>query len=930
MTPTTRLFIVDDETRILTSIADLFEDEFEILTSVDASSALKYIEQNEVAVVLSDERMPNMTGHEFLGKVKQVSKATRVLLTGYADIEAITQALNKAEIYAYLTKPWDPQELRSTLLRAADRYRLEATIDEERALLHALMETIPDPIYFKDVFFRFSKINRAKARLLGAGGPDECRGKIDKDFPSAGYASHAPEDERRVIQLGVIVADRIEEMRGEQGARWQSTTTAPVVDRLGVITGLVGITRDVTNLKRTEQELVQKNENLQNTQLLLAEKATALAHSERALQHQNGVLKSILDSMGDAVVVSDTNGRVMLSNPAAQRLFGLRSTELSLGEKEAPTCQPESGLDRLRKVAPLANAPLGGSADGTELLFEDAPGGRPIWLSITARPLREENGNLRGGVVVCREITSRKEVEEGLRLATKTAEHANRAKSEFLSTMSHEIRTPMNAILAMADLLFDTPLNAQQKEYVGVFQRTGGSLLTLVDQVLDLSKIEAGHLELEAIEFDLASMVRQRVDVMRNSAQRHGIELTAEIEPDVPGKLLGDPNRVGQVLFNLLANALKFTEKGKVSLVVDRVSGVDDHVRLRFRVTDTGIGIPAQRLALIFAPFTQMDASTTRQYGGTGLGLTISRALVELMGGQIEVESKVGTGSTFFCTVPFTLAPRPVDSTAGSEQPVVKANLTQELESLGRREIRVLLADDNDDNIYVIRAYLRQPGLVLDVAKNGQEALDTFKRGHYDVVLMDIEMPVMDGYAATRAIRQWERVEGRSSTPVLALTAYALKGEVQKTITAGCTEHLTKPVKRSVLVDAIYQHSLQVERGAVAVPQAAQTVGVDDEMNVLKPAYLQGIRANIEAILAAVDQEDYVVARKLGHQMAGSGGAYGFPEITKLGKALEKAGSEESGDAIRGHLKALAHYVGTDEGGAGAVELPISSDLAEL
>ncbi|HMF76112.1 MAG TPA: Hpt domain-containing protein, partial [Bryobacteraceae bacterium] len=173
-------------------------------------------------------------------------------------------------------------------------------------------------------------------------------------------------------------------------------------------------------------------------------------------------------------------------------------------------------------------------------------------------------------------------------------------------------------------------------------------------------------------------------------------------------------------------------------------------------------------------------------------------------------------------------------------------------------------------------------------------------------------------------------VEGRSSTPVLALTAYALKGEVQKTITAGCTEHLTKPVKRSVLVDAIYQHSLQVERGAVAVPQAAQTVGVDDEMNVLKPAYLQGLRANIEAILAAVDQEDYVVARKLGHQMAGSGGAYGFPEITKLGKALEKAGSEESGDAIRGHLKALAHYVGTDEGGAGAVELPISSDLAEL
>jgi PAS domain S-box-containing protein len=919
----TKLLIVDDEPLILASMADLFEDEFEVHTSVDAVSALKYIEQNEVAVVLSDERMPAMPGHEFLEKVRQVSQATRLLLTGYADIKAIAQGVNDAQIYAYLTKPCDLEELRSAVRGALEHYKLIKAVEEEHALLHALMENIPDPIYFKDAGSRFTKINRAKARLLGLNDPAACCGKLDRDFRLAAPLSHAVEDELRVIQSGVVVADRIEEAWLEQDAAapaaWFSTTTAPVMDRRGWVTGLVAISRDVTNLKRTEQELRQKNEKLQAAQTELAANATALACSEEALRLKNRVLTSILDSMGDAVIVGDQHGSVLLCNPAAQQLFGLPNPRSA--PDEPVTASPKAGLDPLRHLTPLANALRGDSTDAAELLFKDTPDGKSVWLSVTARPLREENGSVRGGVIVCREITQQKEAEGVLRLATRTAEHANRAKSEFLSTMSHEIRTPMNAILAMADLLTDTPLNAQQKEYVSVFQRTGGNLLTLLDQVLDLSKVEAGHLELEAIEFDLESLLRQRIDVMQARARLRGVELTCEVKAGVPGKLLGDPNRIGQILFNLLANALKFTERGRVSLVVERVSGTGNKVSLRFSVIDTGIGIPVQKLALIFAPFTQVDASTTRQYGGTGLGLTISRALVELMGGRLQVESEIGIGSTFFFTAPFTVAPRLADEAEEVEPPAASnVPFTEALVSLGRRGVSILLADDSSDNIYVIRAYLRQPGIGIDIVKNGQEALDAFKQGDYDVVLMDMEMPVMDGYTATRAIREWENTHGRSSTPVLALTAYALHSEVRKTTTAGCTAHLTKPIKRPVLIDAIYQHTLHVQREVARETPETIPLNVDDEMDALKPVYLQGIRTNIEAISEAASRKDYTIARKLGHQMAGSGGAYGFPEITKLGRALEKAAKEESGDDIRCHLTELSKHVQASDAAAGIVK----------
>jgi CheY-like chemotaxis protein len=290
------------------------------------------------------------------------------------------------------------------------------------------------------------------------------------------------------------------------------------------------------------------------------------------------------------------------------------------------------------------------------------------------------------------------------------------------------------------------------------------------------------------------------------------------------------------------------------------------------------------------------------------------------MGGRLQVESEIGIGSTFFFSAPFTLAPGVAD-VAEEMEPPADSNVpfTEALVSLGRRGVSILLADDSNDNIYVIRAYLRQPGVALDVVKNGQEALDAFKQGDYDVVLMDMEMPVMDGYTATRAIREWENTQGRSHTPVLALTAYALHSEVRKTTAAGCTAHLTKPIRRPVLIDAIYQHTLHVLRETEMDAPETVPLNVDDEMNALKPVYLQSIEANIDAISEAVGREDYTVARKLGHQMAGSGGAYGFPEITKLGRALENAAKEENGADVRIHLAELGKHVRTSVANSGIV-----------
>ncbi len=645
----------------------------------------------------------------------------------------------------------------------------------------------------------------------------------------------------------------------------------------------------------------------------------------------------IINTALDAVIGMDAVGRITEWNPQAEAVFGWTRVETigrSLAETIIPPPYREAHTRGLKHFIATGQGPVLNKRIEVTALHRDGHE-FPIELSISPLP----SGETVTFSAFVRDITERKRAEADLQKAKEAAEAANVAKSEFLASMSHEIRTPMNAIVGMADLLWETPLTQEQKEYVQIFRRAGGTLLTLINDILDLSKVESGHMELEEVDFDLHDVVEKAMEVVAIRAHEKGLEVTSHIMPDVPLDVVGDPTRLRQVLLNLLGNAIKFTEHGEVVLRVQREPGAKEPSLFRFSVSDTGIGIPPDKLEAIFERFTQVDSSTTRRYGGTGLGLTISKRLVELMGGRILVESRVGQGTTFSFTLRAGVWKGPkrrvarhlvdmhnlnvlvvddndtnrlilhemlagwkarVTEAAGGEEALARLRRAQEAgdpyrlvlldcrmpdmdgfqvaEAMKRQQelasvtvmmltsdgrggdmarakelglaaymvkpvkraellnaisaavntplpsrqespravqtpldaqpaLSILLAEDAEDNRLLIQAYLKQTPHRLDIAENGEVACGKFKVGRYDLVLMDVQMPIMDGYTATREIREWEQENHRPPTPILALTAHALKGDEDKSLEAGCTAHLTKPIKKATLLAALLEHT---------------------------------------------------------------------------------------------------------------------------
>lgn len=507
---------------------------------------------------------------------------------------------------------------------------------------------------------------------------------------------------------------------------------------------------------------------------------------------------TIIEGMHDGIVVLDARQRVVDANPAACAILG-RALRETVGQTVAVVFASRPDLVAQYGTVNEAHAEItGGSTD------------EPRYYDLRISPLFDRRHTMTGRLVVLRDITAQKRSEAELQRAKDAAERAARAKSDFLATMSHEIRTPMNGVIGMTGALLDTPLSGGQQECVQTIRRCGEALLTIISDILDFSKIDSGRLELECVSFDVHECVQACIDMMTFAAAEKGLQLASQVDPDTPPLLRGDVTRIRQILVNLLNNAVKFTAAGNVTLTVGTEPRPEGGLFLHLTVTDTGIGIPPDRLPRLFEPFTQADASTTRQFGGTGLGLAICRRLAELMGGSITAESDPGCGSTFRARVRVEPAP------PRSVSVLATRTTTPPGTRLGARfPLRILVAEDNHVNQRVALRMLEAMGYRADVAGNGREALEALRRQPYDLVLMDVHMPEMDGLTAARRIRELPATAQRPW--IIALTASATADDRDACLAAGMDAYLTKPVRRESLCAAI-EHAA-VSRVAAYSPE---------------------------------------------------------------------------------------------------------------
>ncbi|MBI1840355.1 MAG: PAS domain S-box protein [Verrucomicrobia bacterium] len=638
---------------------------------------------------------------------------------------------------------WDVTEQRQT----------EQALAHERDLLRALLDHIPDRIFFKDSQSRFIRCSASMFSSLGFKHPDEVIGKTDFDYYPRELAGPYFAEEQSIIETGQPLINKVQRHgNSEDDEAWSSVTKVPIYNHRGLITGIVGLSRDITKLKQAERALRQAEEKYRN----------------------------IVENSVEGIFQTTPEGKYLSANRALAEMYGYSSAETLVGAMTDIQHQLYVDPNRREEFSRLMRE--NGEVKGFESQIRKRTG-EVIWISESARSVCDARGVLQYYEGSVEDITARKLAEQAREAATQEALESARVKVQFLANMSHEFRTPLNAIIGNVSVLLAGRLGAEQRELLEPICDSAEALNRLINDILDFSKIEAGKLVLEQIDFDLRDAVEGTAEMLAQAARSQGDELVCRIDSRVPGLLRGDPVRVRQVLMNLLSNAIKFTKRGEVALLVDRLDSGGSRARLRFEVCDTGIGIADSAKSIIFHSFTQADGSTTRKFGGTGLGLTISKEIVELMGGRIGFESAVGSGSTFWFEADFDTPVSPAGPGIAPHPALA-----------GRR---ALIVESQARAAEALVHYAKALGVEATLASSAESArarlLEATADGvAFDWMLVNTEMPEMDGVAFLQSVRKSPPLEGAKS---VAVSSWGSRLDPAAMRAQGVAACLVKPIK---------------------------------------------------------------------------------------------------------------------------------------